>query len=306
MLNSLRLAGNSAAAYVVDVGLTATERERLSTTADILTLPPGYRSLHPLFAKLTPDLFWTDGIVVLLDSDMVVTASFDDLVEHAKAGKIAAHPDHPFTKDRDYAGMAAAFGYGEPQVRHPSINTAPLAVSLERWPGFFARWRSACERLPPEWPTLGFEPLGLADQDALNVMMGAEASADAVWVGRATRTVHADQLGHVEVLDRRALTCRYRGESPVVLHYGLSPKAWERRGWRRIRSSDAYVRLLRRVLFEPDVPVPLDPRETPVWLRPRFGGVAARVLDVVNYVRIDLRTRGMHMKRRLLRQQAPR
>jgi hypothetical protein len=306
MLNSLRLSGNSGQAFVIDVGLRPEQRERLWRVAQMLELPNGLRNLPPLFAKLTPDVFWSDGVVVLLDCDMIVTSPLNDLVEHAAAGKIAVHPDHEITRERQFPEMATTFELRAPLRPQRYVNTAPLALSLDRWPGFFERWRRACERLPSDWPSRGFAPLGLADQDALNALLMSEVPSDALWIGPAARTVHADGLGDVEILDATSLACRYRGGPPGVLHYGLSPKAWQRAGWRRVRANDAYVRLLRRLLFARDLPVRARRDEVPIWLSPGGVGLAAAFLvGLVNYVRIDLRVRASALRNRLFRRPGP-
>lgn len=306
MLDSLAASGNRGSAFVVDVGLDSDQRQRLSQVAEVLALPDRFQGLHPLFAKLTADLFWSDGVVVFLDSDMVVTSRLDALVEHAAAGKIAVHPDHELTRGRQFPEMVTTFELEAP-LRPPgaSVNTSPLALSLEHWPGFLDRWRRACDRLPPDWPERGFGPLGLADQDALNAILMSEIPEDAVWVAPDWSTVHADELGAVEIIDAQSLACRHRGETPVVLHYGLSPKAWERSGWRRVRANDAYVRLLRRLLFAADARVCVRPAEVPLWLRPRgTGSVAALLVGLVNYFRVDVRARASRVKKRLQRHRA--
>jgi hypothetical protein len=291
MVESLRLSGNTAPAFVVDDGLRPEERQRLMATADVLTPPPELDDLHPWMMKATADLFWSSGVVVLLDSDMIVTSPLDDLIEQAKAGRIAVHPDHNITRDRQFAEWATTFELRAPLRPQRYIHSVPFAISLERWPHFFERWRWACRRLPPDWPSQGFRgPYGLGDQDALNALLMSEVPAEEIWIGSESRTVHADALGDVEIVDVRALACRYRGAAPVVLHYGLNPKAWERRGWRRVRANDAYVRLLRRLLFAPDVRVPIEPHEVPVWIRPRgVGRMAALLVGLANFVRVDLR-----------------
>jgi hypothetical protein len=78
-------------------------------------------------------------------------------------------------------------------------------------------------------------------------------------------------LEEVEVLDARNLVCTHLGRRTTLLHYSWTPKAWERRAWPRIRR-DAYVQLLRRVLFASDVTVRLDPAEFPLWLKPGTAG----------------------------------
>ena len=303
MLNSLRLSGNEeGTAFVVDVGLRPEQRERLMPAAQVLTLPPALRGLHPLFAKLTADVFWSDGIVVLLDSDMIITSSLDGLIEQAAAGRIAAHPDHEITRGRQFPEMSTVFELSAPLRPQRTVNTAPLALSLDRWPQFLERWRRACARLPADWPRRGFAPFGLADQDALNALLMSEVPADAVWIAPETSTVHADELCGVEILELRSLACRHRGATPVVLHYGLSPKAFDRSGWRRVRACDAYIRLLRRLLFASEARVRARPNEVPLWLRPRGVGRAAAVLiGFVTYARIDLRIRAKRLRDRVFR-----
>ena len=294
MLESLRGAGNSAPAFIVDAGLRPEQRARLEAAAEILTLPPELEGLHPLFAKLTADLFWSSGVVVLIDSDMIVTSRFDELIDQARAGMLAVHSDHVATKDRQFAEWEEIFELGAPLRSQRYVNTAPLALSLDHWPHFLERWRRACARLPADWPSHGFVagPVGLADQDALNALLMSEIPSEAIWTGPDGRTVHPDALRDVEVIDAGSLTCRYRGGTPVVLHFGMTPKAWERPGWRRVRADDAYVRLLRRLLFDSRAPVRIAPREVPIWLRPRgIGRIAAVLVGFLNFIRIDLRRR---------------
>ena len=299
MLNSLVASGNRGDAFVVDVGLLPEQRERLSRNAEVLTLPPALRGLHPLFAKLTPDVFWSDGVVVLLDSDMVVTSRLDRLVEQAAAGKIAVHPDHEITRGRQFPEMVTTFELTSPLRPQRTVNTAPLALSLDHWPNFFERWRRACERLPADWRERGFGPLGLADQDALNAILMSEVGPEAIWIGPETSTVHADELAAVQILDAETLRCLHRGETPLALHYGLSPKAWHTAGWRRVRAADAYIRLLRRLLFD-DVGIPARRREVPIWLWPgAVGRLAAFLLGLLNYARVDLRSRAILLRRRI-------
>jgi hypothetical protein len=303
MLDSLRLSGNAAPAFVIDMGLRPEERERLTATAQVLTLPQELLGLHPQLAKATADLFWSSGIVVHVDSDMIVTSQLDDLIEWAAAGRIAVHPDHEITKGRQFEEWTRTFELRAPLRPQRYVNSALLALSLDHWPNFMERWRRACIRLPAAWPSQGFVgPFGSADQDALNALLMSEIPPEATWIGSEGRTVHADGLREVEIVDARSLTCRYRGAAPVVLHAGGNPKSWERRGWRRVRADDAYVRLLGRLLFDRDVRVPVQPREVPLWLRPRgVGRLAALLVGLVNFVRIDLRNRARLLRNRLLR-----
>jgi hypothetical protein len=303
MLESLRISGNSAPAFVLDDGLRPDERRRLAAVAEVLEPPSGVEELHPRQMKATADLFWSSGVVVLLDADMIFTSPLDDLIEQAREGRIAVHPDHERNAYRQFQEWVNGFDLRAPLRAQRYVNCTPMAISLDRWPDFFPRWRQACLSLPDDWPSQGFDgPFGLPAQDAMNALLMSEVPSDAIWIGAYERTVHADGLRQVEIVDPRALVCRYRGSKPVVLHYGLDPKAWERSGWRRIRANDAYVRLLRRLLFDRDRRIPVRASEVPLWLRPRgVGRLAALMIGILNFVRVDVRHRGQMLRDRLLR-----
>ena len=146
MLESLRLSGNTAPAFVLDEGLRPEERERLETAAAILTPPPEIDGLHPRQTKATADLFWSSGVVILLDSDMIVTAPFDDMIAQAKAGRIAVHPDHEINATRQFPEWATAFELRAPLRPQQYVNCTPLAISLDPLAAFL---RALATRLPP-------------------------------------------------------------------------------------------------------------------------------------------------------------
>ena len=306
MLESLRISGNTAPAFVLDDGLRPDERDRLALAAEVLEPPAGLRGLHPRQMKATADLFWSSGVVVLLDADMILTSPLDELIEQAREGRIAVHPDHEINTHRQFQEWVRGFDLHAPLRPQRYVNCTPLAISLDQWPDFFARWRQACLSLPPDWPNQGFDgPFGLPAQDAMNALLMSEIPAEAIWIGAYERTVHADGLRDVVIVDARSLECRYRGGKPVVLHFGLEPKAWVSRGWRRIRPGDAYVRLLRYLLFDREARIPVRADEVPIWLRPgRVGSIAVLVLGVVNFVRRDLRHQAQSLRDRLLRRRA--
>jgi hypothetical protein len=66
----------------------------------------------------------------------------------------------------------------------------------------------------------------------------------------------------------------------ALLHYSYRPKSWQPRSWHRV-TDDAFVRLLPRVLFAPDLELRLDPSQFPLWARPgRAGRATVRTLDL--------------------------
>jgi hypothetical protein len=284
LVNSVRLAGIPHPVFVVDCGFEPDQRERLSAVATVLTLPPAYRGLHPQWVKATPDLFWSDGVVILLDTDMIVTGGVDYLVERALAGQIGVHPDHEVSTGRQFEDWVSTFRLQGPLRPQTYVNAVPLGISLDRWPGFFERWREACALLPPDWASRGLANYGPGDQDALNAILMSEVDPDDIWVADPRLTVHADGFPEVELAGDDTVRCSFRGVRPTVLHYGMSPKPWRRQAWSRIRPDDAFVRLFPRLVFARDVRVRARLREVPAWLWPWGIGTSAAALVRLLYL----------------------
>jgi hypothetical protein len=268
MINSLRITGNPGDVVVVDTGLTDDQRRRLTAAATVVERPPDLRRQPPAFAKATADLYGSSGIVVAIDSDMIVTRSLGDLVAAAAAGKIVLFPDHEVSRSRRFGEWEAAFALAGPPRKQRYVNAGAFALSLDHWPALFARWRQACGRIPlNEIMRDARSPFWAGDQDALNAVLMSEVAAEAQLVGDERQSVHPDGLRDVVVLDEQRLLCEHLGVAPAFLHFSLAPKAWEWSAWRRMRRDDAYVRLFPRVAFAADVPVRLRREEVPAWLR---------------------------------------
>lgn len=286
LLNSLRLTGHDQELKVLDLGLTPQQRERLADHVTLVQLPDELG--HPVFMKPYAHRLSPTGTVVIIDCDMIVTASLDEPLADAAAGKIAVFSDHESTRDRWFAEWETEFQLSGPPRRQEYVNAGFVAVSQEHWPGFLSRWAAACELLqadryavlPPFLPrraAMDREPSWAGDQDALNAILMAELTQESLAI--RPHTQQPDWLDEVEVVDERTLACRYRGDPTLILHLSLAPKPWEPTGWRRTKRN-AYVRLLSRVLLAEDVAVRLDPAELPLWLRDtRQGRLTLAALD---------------------------
>src|SRR5262245_13173902 len=90
LMNSLRLVGEEAPLYVVDCGLTSTQRQRLSH--HVIFVPP-HRSLHPVLQKATGPIAHPARIMVVIDSDILVTRPLTPLFEDAARGNVVAVED---------------------------------------------------------------------------------------------------------------------------------------------------------------------------------------------------------------------
>jgi len=283
LLNSLRLNGHAEELVVLDQGLTPQQRERLAPHATLVELP-GEQAAHPTLLKPYPAELSPSGIVVLIDSDMIVTRPLTGPLADAAEGRIAVFSDHESSASRWFAEWEQEFALAAPPRRQRYVNAGFVAVSQERWPEFLARWRRACELVPaerygglprflPRRTVLERESLWCGDQDALNAILMSEIAEEAV----ALRPLHEqpDWLGEVEVVDAQTLRCRYRGGETSILHFSLAPKPWEPSGWRRA-TRNAYIELFPRVVLADDVALRLAPEELPPWLRDDSRARAAR------------------------------
>jgi lipopolysaccharide biosynthesis glycosyltransferase len=228
-----------------------------------------------MLLKAYPHALGASGTIVLIDSDMIVTRSLEDVVARAQKGGIYVFPDPPPHRGRWFAEWHDELELRAPLRQRTYLNAGFLALSTEHWPELLGRWWELCDRVPREQHFGRFEqPFWAGDQDVLNAILASEVPEDAVVELDAHEEAYPDDLLEAVIVDERTLRCEVRGRPTAILHYALGPKAWERKAWLRLRD-DAYVRLLPRLLFGDDVAVRLDPRSVPLWLRP---GRSARVL----------------------------
>jgi hypothetical protein len=288
LIDSLRLTGFEGEVTVLDTGLEEHERTVLERRAAVRTLP-GDPSIHAVLRKPRLHELGPQGVVIIVDSDMIVTRSLEEVVAQAESGKICLFPDHPSTGDRAFPVWETTFELSAPLRRRRHLNTGFVAFSVERWPDLLQRWDEACRRIPPEQvfvpvmhepPQTRFStrPFWGGDQDALNAILMSEIPEEAIAQQPEDEEIYPETMAEVEVVDEGTLQCRYRGASPLILHYVLSPKPWQRSSWARVRA-DAYVRLLRRLLADdPDTPAGL-----PRWLQPGARGeTVLQALDLLN------------------------
>jgi hypothetical protein len=292
LLNSLRLAGNQAELVVLDRGLSLDQRDRLNEHARLVRLDADV--FHtPILYKPFPHLLDAEGVVVVIDSDIIVTGTLDDILGRARDGSICLFPNHPESRNRWFAEWEEIFELTSPPRRQPHLNGGFIAFSIDHWPDLLRRWWEACARLPPERVFLGSatDPVWGGDEDALNAVLMSEVPAAAVVELPDEAPFLPLGMRRTRVVDKRVLACTYRGRPTRLLHELGRLKPWEKRAWLRVRR-DAYVQLLPRTLFGPDVALRLRPDEVPLWLRPAASGEASlRVLSVGNRaVRAIIRT----------------
>jgi hypothetical protein len=285
LLNSLRLTGNDGELVVLDCGLLPEQRARLEPHATIID-PPQAVTQNPYLIKPFPSQLEPYGIVVIIDSDIIVTRSLQDIIALAGAGKICVFPEHAGTITRWVPEWEEVFALRRPLRRDHYRNAGFVALSLDYWPGFLERWWELAQHIPTDRTmhvgTEFIDPFWGADQDALNALLMSEIEPEAVFELPFLEAPREWWLRQVEVVDVRTLECRLDGVTPAVLHYTGKPKPWQQQAWMRVRAR-AFERLLKRLFFESDVLVPLQRTELPVWLRPGLRSLAIlKALSVMN------------------------
>jgi hypothetical protein len=279
LLNSLRLTGNSGELVILDRGLLPDQRARLEQHGRVVDLPAGAEG-HPTLTKPFPRLFEPHGVVVLVDSDMIVAGPLDDLIGRAAEGKILLFADHRSHSRRWFAEWAEAFQLRAPLRRQTYVNAGFVVFDVERRPQLLERFWEVCRLIPPEKVFAEFDqPFWAGDQDALNALLQSEFPEGATEVLPAHGEAYPDDLLRVEIADPVSLASTLDGQPVTILHYSLGPKAWQRKAWARVRD-DAYTRLMPRLLFGEDCVLRLDQSEVPLWLRPgRVPHLTLTVLD---------------------------
>ena len=285
LLNSLRLSGNDVELVILDIGLSANQRERLAPHARLVEPSAEVREA-PLLMKPFPHTLDPQGTVVVIDSDMMVTRPLDPVLELAERGKVCMFADIEDQRDRFIPEWREAFGLAAPLRRRRYMNAGFIAHSRRHWPDLLRRYWELCSRIPRDRTLVSGadydQPFWGGDQDAINALLMSEVDSDAVVELPQAEGPSPELMHDVRVLDERTLRCELNGHLPYLLHYWGGPKPWQPRAWMRV-TRDAYVRLLPRVLLAPDAPVRMRRDELPLWLRPGPAGrVTLALLSTLN------------------------
>ena len=279
LINSLRLVGHNEPIVVADCGLSDEQRVILASRCTLYPLPR-FAVRNPAQHKPFPFLLSPKGVVVLIDSDMIVTKPLDALIAAAARRQIGAFPDPE--SERWFAEWREVFALAAIPRHQTYVCSGVVAFSTLHWPQLLPRWWSACA-LTSGHATLhegaADGPTAQGDQDALNALLMSEFPVEAVALLPAEQQAFKWEFGDVELLDRQTLRCRFRGQQPAILHASFPPKPWQRHGVRRT----VYLEFLRRLLTSPDVALPLPPAMLPPWLRQdRRGDLLCHMLSVMN------------------------
>jgi hypothetical protein len=290
LLNSLRATGHDQELVVLDAGFTDAQLEALAPHCRLIGKPV-QGVTHPTLYKPFPHVAGADGVVVLVDSDAIVTAPLDGVIEAAREGAICAFPDPD--SGRVFDSWSEIFGLRAP-LRHGQtyVSAHFVAFSTRRWPQLLPRYWQTCERVFDATLATKHEadhPVN-GDQDALNALLMSELPPGALTLLPVEERAHAWESRSVKVVSRRTLECEREGRRQMLIHIGGgplgTPKPWRPEARAAVRG-DAYTSLVRRLVHRGDMALRIPASEPlPLWMRrgPR-GAAALRGLAAVNAAR---------------------
>jgi len=266
LLNSLRLTENEGDVVVLDAGLLPDQRRVLASGARIVPIDGAFA--HPVLMKTYAGKLDPAGVVVVLDSDVIVTGSLHEYFAVAREGKICAYPDRNDVRLRWFPEWEQTLRLRVPLRRDTYVNSGFVVFDSDRWPTLLGRWAEVCRLIPSEAMFGARSPFNAPDQDALNALLMSEFPKGAVGLLPEEDWAFG---GNAKLEDLDTLRCSAHGKPKLMLHYLGHPKPWQSRGWLRLGGMD-YVLLMKRLLFADDVPIRVSADQVPLWLRPTRGG----------------------------------
>ena len=257
LLNSLRLVGEEAPLFVVDCGLTKSQRDVLANHA---TLVPQHDGLHASCQKATGPLAHPAELMVVLDADMIVTRRLTPLFEDAAGGLIVVFEDHG-APDRFFAEWSS-LGLGVPRPQ-PYANCGFLMFSADTAAEFLPLFVELEEQLDPADTHFGggdiSNPFYCADQEILNAMLCTRYEGRAKRLDR--RLAPFPPFVGLEVTDLSRLSCAYPdGVAPYLLHHSF------KKPWLVPMKPSPYSKLFTRAVTGPDVAIHLGRGDIPLRL----------------------------------------
>jgi hypothetical protein len=265
MVNSLRLHGHADQVFLLDCGLTGDQRDLLAREVTVIPAPS---DRPPWLLKAVVPLAHPARVMVLVDTDMIVTRPLGDLIGRASLGRVVLFKDR---QERFFPEWGEMLGLGETR-RGPYISSGLVflggAVGEEvirlmderkdrvDWELTF--WRGNVR----EYPFL------YGDQDVLNGVLATSVEPNRL-VALDHRLAATPPFRRLRVLDEAGLRCAYGdGTQPYVLHQFV------RKPWLEPMYHSIYSRFLARLLLGADVAVRVPEAEVPRRMR---DGFVARV-----------------------------
>ncbi|MCD6016722.1 MAG: hypothetical protein K0R41_212 [Geminicoccaceae bacterium] len=270
LVNSLRLLGHDEPVHLLDCGLTDAQRRLLEPQVALVS---GASDTPPWLLKTAAPLERPAEVMVLLDTDLVVTRPLAGLIERAREGRVVAFRN---PVDRFVAEWGELLNLGTARRQH---YLSSAAICLDRALGTkvlglmearqhlvdfeLTHWRQG----PPDYP------FTYADQDIFNAVLATRVEPDRI-VALDQRLAPTPPFRDLSLVDERTLRCAYADavEPYLVHHHVVKP-------WLEPTHHGVYSQLLRRLLIADDVAIRIPERQVPAHLRsgPRAYALRAQV-----------------------------
>lgn len=281
MVNSLRLHGHGEPIHLLDLGLSAEQRELLAPQVSFAESEPG---APPWLAKTVAPLRNPAETMVLIDADMVVTRPLDELVERARVDGVVAFENDSDRFCPEWAELLGLTGL----TRRRYVSSGFVALGGERGLEVLRALDALQHRVELERGFYGANEPGYAflypEQDVLNAILAAEP-ADRAPVAMPHRLAPVPPFDGLRLSSARAGRCEYEdGSQPFLLHHYL------RKPWLEPMYHGVYSRLLVRLTLGDDVAIRLPPRALPFRMRPGpLPWLERRRVDAIDLARWRLR-----------------
>lgn len=282
LVNSLRLIGHREPIFLLDCGLSESQRRLLAPHVNLVAAPD---DREPFMLKTVLPTRHPAEVMVLIDADIIATRALDDLVEGAAGGRAVAVA-HP--RDRFVPEWGELLGLGTAR-RRPYVSSALVLLGgregrevlriLDRAQDRIDFDRTMFRTTVPEYPFIEpgtgealapDYPFFFADQDLLNAILATSLEPDRV-LTIDSRLAALPPFDGLALVDEGSLRCAYEdGAAPYVIHHHTS-KPWLEPTYHGI-----YSRLLRRLLIGPDVAVRVPQGDLPLRLRSGLRAYAER------------------------------
>ena len=268
LLNSLRLSGHREPVYVADCGLTRPQRDFLEREAEVV---PTSSPIAPHLVKWSLPSAYPAEVQFLVDADVVVLRSLAPLIEEAQLGKIVvfADPVQRFCPEwRTLLGLGAlrAMRYCNAGAIVLPRAQADVLMPLVRQGQTRVDFTRSCHNNSRSVDYPFYYP----DQDVWNALFAAKTRADEIAVLDHRLAPHPPFAG-LEPSSDNPLGLSYSdGAQPFLLHHtGRKP-------WLDATPSNAYARLLPRLLTAEDLAITLPRAAVPARFRAGAVGVVER------------------------------
>jgi hypothetical protein len=279
LVNSLRLVGHDEPVFVLDSGLTPGQRAQLEREVVVLRGPVGQT---PHLLKSLAPLRRPADVMILVDTDVIVTRHLGTLVQTAASGRLVAMADR--ASPRFHPGWGDALRLGRLTGNDRYINAGLLVLPREPGLELLARMDALVGVVDPVQSVIGrgsaSDPFYYLDQDVLNALLLVDDRRNQVEV-LPHRFAPFPPFAKLRIDDATALRCVYPdGAQPFAIHH------IQGKPWLTLTRTSIYSRLLTRLLLADDLPITIDPCELPLRLREgvrasfaRFGADAASRLQ---------------------------